>query len=91
VIVYISTDGSLPADLTGILGMNLFSQSIDADDQFSIYYPTESAFTDWYVDPFSSQLVLVTEASAVPEPSVIVLLAACGAFFGLRRAVRRGR
>ncbi len=91
VIVYISTDGSLPADLTGILGMNLFSQSIDADDQFSIYYPTESAFTDWYVDPFSSQLVLVTEASAVPEPSGIVLLAACGAFFGLRRAVRRGR
>ncbi len=88
VIVYISTDGALPANLTGILGMNLFSQSIDYNDEFSIYYPTASAFSDWYIDHNGGELVLVM---AVPEPSSFVLLAVGLSFFLLRRTIRRRR
>ena len=60
----------LPAGLDGIFGMNLIDKSIDdASDGFFIdwlgfihpEYLTDSPFSEWYVDPFGSQLVLVLE------------------------------
>ncbi|MCK4850042.1 MAG: aspartyl protease family protein [Phycisphaerae bacterium] len=58
----------LPAGLQGIFGMNLINKSIDSvpdwlylDWVLHPEYLTDSPFTEWYVDPFGPQLILVLE------------------------------
>ena len=72
-VVYV-LEGDLPADLSGIFGMNLINKSIDDvnDGVFIDWlgfihpeYLSGSPFAEWYVDPFSSQLVLVLQGGDV--------------------------
>ena len=80
VMVFATNDMSLPAELPGVLGMNLFGQSYDPNDVWSMFDPTLSVFSDWYVVP-----------APVPEPGTFVLLAFGASIFLLRRIVRRRR
>lgn len=78
IVVFVPEAGSMPADLPGIFGMNLIGQSFSLQDVLG--YPAdivESPFSEWYVDPFNGQLVLVDPAR-VPEPSTLTLLVAGG-------------
>jgi hypothetical protein len=84
IVVFVPEDGALPADLTGIFGMNLLNQSFPTADD--IYSLTDSPFSDWYVDPFNNQLVLVL---AVPEPTIFVMLFTAGTLILLWRVQRR--
>lgn len=72
VVYVVDWDGpaDLPVGLPGIFGMNLINKSIDdvQDGLFIDYlgyihpeYLSDSVFSEWYVDPFSSQLVLVLD------------------------------
>ncbi len=78
VMVFATNDMSLPAGLPGVLGMNLFGQSYDPNDLWSMFDPTLSVFSDWYVVP-----------APVPEPGTFVLLAFGASIFLLRRIARR--
>lgn len=63
-VVFVPDEGTLPADLDGILGMNLLGPSFSQQDLFGLPSDTESGlFSDWYLDPISSQLVLVENTS----------------------------
>lgn len=80
--------GELPANLSAIFGVNLVGQS------FSIVDPllgpadvVESTFSDWYVDPFGNELVLVPIDQTIPEPG-LGLIALISAIVMARR-VRR--
>lgn len=84
-IVYASPDVDLPANLSAILGMNLLGQSY-LDTQGTGW--TTSPFAEWYVNPFTNELVLVT---AVPEPGTLALLAGVMITGILFRVVRRRR
>ena len=83
IVVFVPEEGALPADLTGIFGMNLLNQTFP--DSNDIYSMTDSPFSDWYVDPFNNELVLVL---AVPEPATFVMLFVGGTLFLLWRIVR---
>jgi len=91
IVLFVPESGALPADLPGIFGMNLIGQSFSMQDAFG--FPsdtTESPFSDWYIDPFDSQLVLVDTSVPVPEPSSAVLLAiGAMALLFVRRRMRR--
>lgn len=88
IVLFVPEDGALPADLTGIFGMNFINQSLSNSNIASMTY---SPFSDWYVDPFNSELVLVLDTSTVPEPGTFILLAVGGLFFMVVRVVRRRR
>jgi hypothetical protein len=84
VVIFVPEEGAMPADLSGIFGMNLLNQSFaNTEDFFSM---TDSPFSEWYVDPIDGELVLVL---AVPEPATFLMLSAGGALFLLLRGVRR--
>jgi hypothetical protein len=86
IVIFVPEEGALPADLTGIFGMNLLNQSFAESDIFTLQ---NSPFSDWYVDPFNCEVVLVLGDSSVPEPGTFVLLAFGASIFLLRRIVRR--
>lgn len=86
-VVFVPEPGmGLPADLPGIFGMNLIGQSFTYDaDGFPLDI-TDSPFSDWYVDPFGSEVVLIP--GVTPEPGTLVLLAIGGSLLLLRRLLR---
>ena len=52
IVVFVPGAGDLPADLPGILGMNLLNKSFSGVDEMGSYQNlTTSAFSDWYVVP----------------------------------------
>jgi autotransporter-associated beta strand protein len=52
IVVFVPGVGDLPADLPGILGMNLLNKSFSGVDEMGSYQNlTTSAFSDWYVVP----------------------------------------
>ena len=52
IVVFVPGVGDLPADLPGILGMNLINKSFSGVDELGNYQNlTNSAFNDWYVVP----------------------------------------
>jgi hypothetical protein len=84
-IVFIPQVNNLPADLPGILGMNLFNKSFDTTDQIGMPQDVmESLFSEWYFDSVNQQIVLV-DANAVPEPATLALPALMLAGAMLRR------
>jgi len=90
--VFVPLGTTLPADLTGILGENLFMQSTDSIDPYTgLPNGTHaSLFSEWYLDGPGSQLVLYDANSAysVPEPGAIVLLGGGVLALMLRRRPR---
>ena len=63
-IVYVPETGALPADLPGIIGMNLFAPAFSEQDRVGI--PTDttpSTFSDWYVDSLNGVLSIVDPGS----------------------------
>ena len=56
IIVFVPNAGALPANLPGIFGMNLISQSFSGQDPNTgdFLNPTSSPFNDWYVVPPST-------------------------------------
>lgn len=59
-IVYVPELGALPADLPGIVGMNLFAPSFSEQDRTGL--PTDitpTRFSDWYVDSLNGVLAIV--------------------------------
>ena len=72
-VVYVvdwNNPADLPAGLPGIFGMNLLHKSTDDVqdglfiDLFGFLHPeylTDSAFAEYYVDPFNSELVLIVD------------------------------
>ncbi len=52
IVVFVPSAGALPANLPGILGMNLLGQSFSGtDDMGDFLNYTNSCFSDWYVVP----------------------------------------
>ena len=52
IVVFVPGAGDLPADLPGILGMNLINKSFSGVDDWGNYQNLKnSAFSDWYVVP----------------------------------------
>lgn len=88
VVIHVPEEGALPADLNGIFGMNLLNQSLSGSDIFTL---RDSPFSDWYVDPFNSELIIVLGGNVIPEPGTFVLLSIGGAFLLIVRAARRRR
>ena len=56
VVVFVPSAGALPANLPGILGMNLLGESFSGEDPITgtLLNPTNSWFSDFYVVPPSS-------------------------------------
>jgi len=88
VVIHVPEEGALPADLNGIFGMNLLNQSLSGSDIFTL---RDSPFSDWYVDPFNSELIIVLGGNVIPEPGTFVLLSIGGAILLVVRAARRRR
>ncbi len=66
-IVFVPEEGALPADLTGIFGMNLLSGNLIQDDQGNMFI--DPNFAEWYFDPIDSNITFV-----IPLPSTILIL-----------------
>ncbi len=73
IVVFVPEEGALPADLTGILGMNLLGKSYS---QMGLFGPSDeqnSLFSDWYVDGLNNMLYL--QMAPVPLPGMFLLIA----------------
>ncbi len=70
VMVFVPEEGALPADLPGILGMNLLGRSYSEYDPYTgiILDESDSPFESWYVDSVNQKLYLI-----VPLPSSALL------------------
>jgi hypothetical protein len=64
-IVFVPEVGALPADLPGIVGMNLFAPAFSEQDRIGLPTDTSpSRFSDWYVDSINGVLSLVDPGSS---------------------------
>jgi hypothetical protein len=89
IVVFVSWTG-LPVDLPGIFGMNLLGQSYDPTTELGFLTPTDSDFSDWYINPGDGETgELVMVLAPVPEASSFVLLAVGASLFLLRRRLGR--
>ncbi len=69
-IVFVPEAGALPADLTGIFGMNLLSGVIVQDSQGNLFI--DPNFDEWYFNPLDSNITFV-----IPLPNMFLLLFPC--------------
>ncbi len=72
VVVFVPEAGALPADLTGILGMNLLGKSYSQMGLFGPVDEQDSNFSDWYVDGLNE--VLYLQPLTVPLPGMFALM-----------------
>ncbi len=76
-------DNPLPADLPGILGMNLLGPSFNSEAELLLGYIPDSPFEKFYVDSPSNMLYIVdnesTYTSPIPEPAGLFALLILGA------------
>lgn len=64
-IIYVPEEGALPANLPGILGINLLAPAFSQQDGLGFPSDTEpSIFSDWYVDAINNELILVDPNSS---------------------------
>jgi len=75
-VVFVPESGVLPADLPGIIGMNLIAPAFSQVDPFiGPLDTTPTVFSDWYVDSLSNQFVLIDPNSTyVPLPSTLAIM-----------------